>query len=91
MALEHMIGGNIGQFERPVTGTGGGEESGEVKLVGSGVFWREGEPEAAVWVFGSMETGLWLKGGSSLTGSSIVVSSRGGCGGFMAKRSWVGE
>ena len=38
-----------------------------------------------------METGLWQKGGGSLAGSNIVVSSGGGCVGFMAKRSWVGE
>jgi hypothetical protein len=34
-----------------------------------------------------VETGLRQKGGSSLAGSSIVVSSGRGCVGFMAKRS----
>ena len=34
-----------------------------------------------------METGLQMKGGGLLAGSSIVVSSGRGCVGFMAKRS----
>lgn len=38
-----------------------------------------------------MEAGLWRRGGDSLAGSSVVASSSGGCVGFMAKRSWVGE
>ena len=36
-----------------------------------------------------METGLQRKGAGSLAGSSIIASSGGGCGGFMAKRSWI--
>ena len=55
MALEFMIGGvkigaNSGRLERPAAGTGGGEESEEVDLVDSGLSWRKGETEAAVWV-----------------------------------------
>jgi hypothetical protein len=55
------------------------------------VSWLEGETVAAVWGFGGVETGLQQKGGSSLSGSSVVVSSCGDCAGFMAKRSWVDE
>jgi hypothetical protein len=38
-----------------------------------------------------MERSLLRKGGGSLAGSNIVVSSGRGCVGFMAKRSWIGE
>jgi hypothetical protein len=38
-----------------------------------------------------MEPDLRWKGGGSLAGSRVVASSSGGCVGFMAKRSWVGE
>lgn len=41
--------------------------------------------------FGGVETDLRQKEGSSLAGSSVVAPSSGGSGGFMAKRSWIGE
>ena len=35
-----------------------------------------------------IETCLWRKGGGSFAGLRVVASSSGG---FMARRSWVGE